>query len=153
MLLWCSMTWQTFIKFCGDWGIRDFVKSTKLNLSLGWGGGNFRCIISKLIIQKSRLGIHCEFVLWCMMRENLANEMSMLVYEITWYCHAPSHHMNQYLPISITPYGVSKPRLDDVRNYLVKLISIPWWLTSDKIILLQRVPPLAKVWDILEESV
>ena len=83
---------------------------TKLNsLVPGKFEWNFRSLIFQIISVIDSWGISCELVLrW--MSLDLTDDKSTLVQVMAWCCQATSHYLSQCWPISLSPYGVTRPQ-------------------------------------------
>ena len=69
----------------------------------------FRHVIFKQILVIDDWGISCEITLTCK-PQDLTDDKSTLVKVMVWCRQATSHYLNQCWPISLPPYGVTRPQ-------------------------------------------
>ena len=70
---------------------------------------NFRYVIFKRILVIDGWGISCEIALMWMSLD-LTDVQSPLIQVMPWCCQATSHYLSQFWPISLSPYGVTRPQ-------------------------------------------
>ena len=79
------------------------------SLAPGRCGCNVKLVIFKLTSRVHILSIWCEIALrW--MPLDFTDDKSTLVQVMAWCRQATSHYMNQCLPRSVSPYGVTRPK-------------------------------------------
>ena len=108
-ILWyLILTWLTQ----WDWNKIDYILQTTFPNVFPlthWLLGDFRELILKLILVNDGWTISCEIVLtWT--PQDLTDDRSTLVQVMAWCRQATSHYLSQWWPISLSPYGVTRPQ-------------------------------------------
>ena len=79
------------------------------SLATGKFEWNFRQVIFKRILVIGGWGISCEITpIW--MSPDFTDDQSTLVQVMDWCRQATSHYLSQYLPRSVSPYGITRPQ-------------------------------------------
>ena len=117
--LWIVICFRTshYLKQC-------WLNLTFNSLTPGRFQFNFRKVIFRLTLVNGGWGISYEIVLrW--MPQDLTDDKSTLVQVMAWCRQAASHYLNQCRPISVSPYGTTRPQRVNVMS-LMRMAQCGW---------------------------
>ena len=114
-----GLTWLCYIQ--------EVYRSHNTNLINSLASGrccsDFKSITFNFIIEKRSVGIPYE-ITHRLMPHNFSHEKSTLAQVMAWCRQATSHYLSQGGPISMSPYGVTKPQWVKIHIALIWKISM-----------------------------